>query len=141
MKTEKITLAQFKKDVITELKLIKENATAEEKDKLILSQFSPNYGVRCIYGLMAGYCRSERAMKLINLCCQRFVKNDVEIVRNNMKFSELQKYVNGNTVGEIELRKLHYFSSLEIFILIPKNEKHFKKIFAFLKDETETIKL
>jgi hypothetical protein len=142
MKTEKITLAQFKQDVITELKLIKKNATAEEKDKLILSDFYPDSQGSCIYGLMAGYCRSERAMELIKLCCQRFVKNDIHYhISQCEKFSDIKQLINGKKVNETHLKDIDYFSSLETFILVPKNKKYFESIFAFLKGETETINL
>ncbi len=142
MKTEKITLTQFKKDVITELKLIKENATSEEINKLILSRFNPDSQSNCIYGLMIGDCRSGRAVQLIQLCCQRFVVNyKADAILNSKKFSDIKSLINGIKVENDSLKDLNYFSALEAFILIPKNKKHFKNIFAFLKGESETIKL
>jgi hypothetical protein len=142
MNTKKITQAQFKKDVITELSLIKKHATAEERDNLDLDNFIPEDKNSCIYGLMAGHCRSKRAMELIELCCQRFVINNFDgSISNSKKFSDIQTQINGNKVNKVELKQIGYMSSLETFIMISENRKHFKNIFAFLKGETKVINL
>lgn len=54
--------------VLQEIENIKKFATEEEKNKLDIAVFDSTDRDRCIYGLMADGCRSDRAMALIQLC-------------------------------------------------------------------------
>jgi hypothetical protein len=148
MNTEtKISKKQFISDVIAELKNIKKHATPIEINRLDFESFNPKNMDHCIYGQMTGNCLSLRASELIFLCCKRYVENRGYASYNKLDFKTLKPGINGpsigETVGEFGFKRgwVNYLSSLESYIMLEESKLKYKKIFAFLKGETEIIKL
>src|SRR6185312_6258352 len=70
------TFEQFIKDVKKEVVALRKHAKTEELKKLSIYMLDPMQPTLCIYGLMTGDCRNERAADLIFKCCKRFIINE-----------------------------------------------------------------
>lgn len=131
----KYTKAQFLKDVAAEAKALKKNATKKELEKLNFYTLNANHSEKCIYGQQTGNCRSKRAVKLITLCCKKFVQNEGFHPRNG--FDAVVKSVNGETSESPQT--LTYLSSIETYILLPRSKR--KNLIAYLRGERKDLVL
>lgn len=127
---------KYIKEVIEEIHAIKTHATDEEKSKLDFHTFSPYNSQNCIYGQMTGECRSERAVKLIELCCKRLYSiNESEINGTDINLLVEDAKSNGyeyKSFGE------KWMSLLEHFI------QHYSdnyRILNFIKGKTNELNL
>ena len=116
MNTEKYT--QLKDLVISEIKLLKANATEEEKGKLI----SP-YPL-CIYCQLTDDCNNKRGIELMDKCCEKVYNADDE---NPVEFSQAEDF---NTP-----------SGLFMDLSVNHTNGNNTAIINFLKDETQTLEL
>lgn len=57
--------------VISEARLLKKLATPEEIARLDPYRLDGKSNTKCIYGMMTGSCKSERAKELIDACCTK----------------------------------------------------------------------
>lgn len=125
--------------VITEAKLLRENATKDELNKLNFIRLDPESKTQCIYGQMTGLCHSVRANELIYKCAKRVYNinrdNGWDLIQG-AKLNGSPKKIEGY-VNRIKL----YFSPIEKFIAQKKNNQgvNNKILVDFLKGERETL--
>jgi len=132
MKNGKLTITALILLVTAEAKKIKKLAPYE-LNKLDFNRLNPQSEVECIYGQMTGNCFSARANDLINNACVKFIKDNGRISSSNV-------IVPNNE--ENKDRDLHW-SPIEVFIAQTRNQTNGnnKKLIAYLKGETKTLKL
>ena len=114
-----MTKKYFLLEVEKEIEHIKENATKEELNNLSYSQFDHDSTISCLYGLLTGYCDSDRARKLN--------KKSFAFGFNEDNFKEALKSEEGNT-----------FTHLEIYLFYCDDDTH-KNIIDYLKGDVETL--
>lgn len=135
------TEEEFYKDVAREAELLRDNATEEEKNLLSFRKLEPQRFGGCIYGQMTGDCRNSRAVKLIALCCPRFIKNPMK--RRWDDFSVVKANVNGTerscVTGRRRTASIEYFSSIESYILLPTAKNY--NLIDYIKGKTEKLVL
>ena len=90
--TEKEFIAEVRKEILT----IKKLATDEEKSRLDIKKFSPDFIHTCLYGLMTGHCHSARAKELyaksLFFIAQEYHAED--IARNQgTTYTALEQYI------------------------------------------------
>lgn len=117
--------------VVSEIEDIKVNFTDKEKDKLDFETFCPDSGNKCIYGQATGACRSKRAMQLIKKCCNLLVQSHVTDTFREIKNSNFIEF------SRKEIKELHYFSTLETYILF-KHAKS-KAIIEYIKGKRDSL--
>jgi hypothetical protein len=130
------SLKLMKKLAIIEATNLKKYATAEEINELDIEELDPDHTSRCIYGLMTGYCYSDRANELILQCCTRVYESNLKEPDDpDIKDAKL----NGKPMPTIN-RRYAYHSPIETLILndTPKKEYQ-KKLIRFLKGKTKTL--
>lgn len=136
-----ITKKQWLKDVATEAKNIRKHATKEEIGKLNIGNLQSSHPSMCVYGLLTGDCRSDRAQKLIVTCCKKFVESD-DGVLNADTFEEMQDRINGRVkdLGRDGFRfETKYFSSVEAYIMLRSARR--SGLISYLKGETDKLEL
>jgi hypothetical protein len=118
-----------------EIRLLRQNATPEELQKLDFEQLSPTHPKRCIYGQMTGSCYSERAAALLNICATPFTKHGVS-------YTSRYRVSRGRETGEnpFDVKAMGnirlYYSTLENLIA-PCYPGINENIIAYLKGETD----
>lgn len=129
--TKKETLNKL---VIAEAKQLKVNAKKSELKRLNFESLKPNKIDMCIYGQMTSDCNSSRAVKLMELSCEKVYRNTTSV------FGNITGVLGGSPKNE---SRATYWSPIEIFIAKRSNEKNGnnERLIAFLKDETKTLKL
>ena len=93
-----ISKTDFMIEVIKELNHIKKHATDEELSKLDIKSLNHESSQYCIYGLMTGFCMSNRALELYHKTFsiaaykrhESFIVQDFEAGSN---FTALEKYL------------------------------------------------
>lgn len=138
----------FLEDVRQEIENIKKYATKEEKKKLDSFYFDPEDPNKCIYGLMTGYCRNDRAKFLISKCCVSIIENSFYA---NLNIEYLKVDVRGDNELLIDAKScrldskddnhdgLWYISSLEQYIM--RSEANNDQIISYIKGETDSLEL
>lgn len=119
----------FRKYVLQEIEGIKKHATQEERDKLDIEFFNPEYKNSCIYGLMTGNCNNERGIELIRLCTQYSYAVD--------NIGEVYVLLQVKPRSRFEELKVRY-SLLELYIYKAQIET-VERLMAYLKGESETF--
>jgi hypothetical protein len=138
------TFDQLKEDVRKEAEALRIHATQEERGRLDLKKLDPKSIDRCIYGLMAGSCNSERAATLISLCACRYVMDYMLTEVASEGFGRIQRKVNGEKVEGFfnertgDMATKHY-SAIEAYILLP--EANNANLISYLRGETEMLDL
>lgn len=131
------TFEQFKEDVRKEAEALKIHATVEERERLSEALLRPELIDRCIYGLMTGNCRSERAMQLIKSCCKAYILNaEFKPISGDTDWNKV--YTAPTDVIGAE-GSLTYLSAIEAYIILPEAKN--ANLIAFLRGETETLEL
>lgn len=136
------TKKQFLEDVKKEAVVLKKHATKEELYRLDFSRLRYDEPISCIYGLVTGFCRNERAVELIGKCCTRFFHNDAlgKIARsddNTEAEKVISEFVNG-PVSE-KPRSMDFVSSIETYIYL-KDAKR-ENLIDFLKGTRKDLVL
>jgi hypothetical protein len=145
--TTTYTFEQLKEDVRKEAKALRAHATEEERGRLKMSVFNPRTGGGCIYGLLSGYCHSDRAIELIQKCCVRFFRNNDLLSISSEGFSGIKKRVVAELIESLAKHRgdgsgqimPEYYSAIETYILLP--EARNANLIAYLRCETETLEL
>ena len=141
--TTTYTFEQLKEDVRKEAEALRVHATKEERDKIKMIGFRPQYSDGCIYGMATGDCFSSRASDLIEACCVRYFHNNSFTSIKHEGFEGIVRRVNGVTVSDFKSTRSNtfpeYYSAIEAYILLPgaKNEN----LISYLRGETETLEL
>lgn len=123
------------KFAIKEIINLKKNLRPVEKSRLIFKEFNPNSTSNCIYGLATGYCFSDRAKQLIRRCAPKIINSDSYRNADNQNIEQMPKKL---------IRKdilTYYWSPLESVIAIYGLSKYRKNTLAFIRDETNELKL
>lgn len=107
--------------VIAEATKLKIHATQEEISNLNINKLDANYSGTCIYGQITGNCWNDRAVELIELSCEKANRDNY--------WSPIELFIYRN---QYILEKKIKNSSKKI-----ENQK----LIAFLKGETEILKL
>ncbi len=90
-----------------EAKIIKENFTAEEIDKLELDIIDGDSPSRCIYGTMVGTCNSERVLN--------FIKNNIDLLIRSTVTKPFESFDD----VDVSIRSYDYFvTPLEEYIMV-----------------------
>jgi hypothetical protein len=121
--TTTYTFDQLKEDVRKEAEALRVHATKEERERLDIETLDPSDIHLCVYGMCTGNCESKRASELIKKCAPIFISS--ESYPDHM-------------VAVTEFKGYHW-SPIEYYIGHP--EAHNKKLIAYLRGETETLKL
>lgn len=130
------------KAVEREAKAIRDNATKEEIDNLILDNFDGDEFTRCVYGLLTGDCRSPRAIELIGQCAEFTVrlngaglgtKGNINIIESEQIDPELICKVPERTPYNITC-----FSPIEIALW--KSREAGENIINIIKGKRKTFK-
>ena len=121
-KQELITL------VIDEADKLKQHATAEELARLDLPIRS-NDPYRCIYGLLARGCTTDRAIELLRLCAIPYSSNLQDFVEPTETFEPKSRT---ERIGRIDV-----FSAIEFYIFRRFSKK--APLVKYLKGEHETL--
>lgn len=144
MPTKTYPKARFFEEVKKEASLLRKHARKSELNRLNLSALDPVNRCKCVYGQMAGECRSERAIELITKCCHRFIEagNGIDDLTEYSRderttYRNLQKFING--AKSKQPSRVTYLSSIESYILL-RNAK-LKNLIAYLKGEREDLVL
>lgn len=143
------TKKQFLEDVKKEAVALKENATAEELERLDFNTLDPEDYTECIYGQMTGSCLEERACELIFNCCARYVTTGRNEDLGSDSFMQLCRQINGskirgvdNPVQLLETREdsiIEHYSALEAYIMTPFAKN--KNLIDFLKGNRKDLVL
>jgi hypothetical protein len=135
MKKVNVTLAEL---VIDEATKLKKAATQDELTNLSLHLEDLNSGCSsgCIYGQITGNCFNKRANELIIKCAER-----VYNVPEGLDYDILNKSVLNGKPKEVEDRKHSYFSPIEKYIYITKNQNGKKALLEYLKDIRKTLEV
>lgn len=148
---KKISKKLFLVDVSIEVELLKIHATEEERQRLDEKDFNPDSVFYCIYGLLAGNCKTRRAKELMDLCCKRIMNLEkYQLQEKPLRGSVYQDkifQVNGEYTGETwkdetrngYYRDFTYISVLEGYIFL-KDAKS-AHIIQYLRGEVPTLKL
>ena len=112
---------KFVEEVAKELAHIKKKATKQEIDNLVFAQFNHASALRCIYGLMTGYCLSERAKELYH--------KSYDVAGNSCGIYRI-KY------DKLDMTPGKYFTSLEKYLYSCTKKNH-RKIFQYLKGKLD----
>ena len=145
---EKYTVAQLKADVEKEARALRKHALPQEKENLRFGAFCSDGAMSCIYGLLTGDCRSERAAELIYTCCPRYFVNQRTGLLSKVGHREAVKVVNGTKIEGVSTasglrshraKEIRHFSAIEAYILAPNARN--ANLIAFIKGETNTLKL
>jgi hypothetical protein len=115
--------SEFLAMVQEELDTIKTKATKEEIGKLELSKFSHRSRYECIYGLMTGICKSDRAKEIFG-----------------KTFDNIPKWIDYQPFSKQSLKKGNNFTPLEKYLYMVDEYQHIK-IIQYLKNIIETISL
>lgn len=123
--------------IIQEANNIKKFATPGEIKKLVLKNFNPTSPYKCIYGLMADHCNSDRAFELIKKCCtkilDRYYNNNIKLVKNDIDLRrKLVRHwyymtpiewiiLDNKSIGKLIIRYIKGKVSEEDFTIIIKN--------------------
>lgn len=110
---------EFLKEVKTEIRNIRKNATDEEKGKLDFYSFVCDSSCDCIYGQMTGNCNSKRA-NILTPKSYKFLTRQPSVVPF--------------------LDKGKDYTALEKYLLIVKPVTH-RKIIDYIKGEITTLKI
>lgn len=136
--------AEFLKDVVHEIEMLKLHATEEEKSRLDFDMFDPESVYRCIYGQLTGNCENKRAHTLMDKACKRVwnvqsaLGTDILLGKN---FKEVNNFINGEYDEQMwgYSRSFTHLSALEGYIAL-KGAKN-KQIIQYIKGEIDTLKL
>lgn len=140
----------YVQNVKLELFKLKSSLTQQERDNLDFSKFNPKYPNKCIYGQISGHCRDKRAVSLIVDCCPFYLedknigKEDYEesMIDDLEQKNFLLNSINGKPDDFVtDKYDYQYYSLLEGYIVLHKNEDIIKQIFAYLKNETDELEL
>lgn len=112
---------EFLSLVQNELDTIKAKATKEEIKKLDFIKFVHSSRHECIYGLMTGNCKSERAKELYP-----------------KMFNSAPKWVQYEAFSKQSYKKGGCFTPLEKYLYMVDENQHFK-IIQYLKNKIKTI--
>jgi hypothetical protein len=145
--TTTYTFDQLKEDVRKEAEALRVHATDRERGRLIGALFNPRTSCGCIYGLLSGFCHSDRAVELIQKCCVRHFKNNNILLIATVGFPGVVDRVvmepvenlatyRGDGSGRIEPE---YYSAIEAYILLP--EANNANLIAYLRGETDNLEL
>ena len=115
MKSQKEILFEA---VISEARLIKKHANADEKAKCLSDKLDPDSAYSCIYGLMTGHCDSVRAIKLLGLCAVPY-SGSFEVLSTANDFG---LPVNHHLRGIASFSLRNGFSAIEFYIANAEDE-------------------
>lgn len=124
--------------VVEEATNLRIHATNEEKSNLNLNQLVYSSPTNCIYGLMTGHCFEERAVELIDKCCQKVYK-----VEGELEIRDLP--LNGSPAGKERNRvKCEYYSPIEVLLdnegwRATSKESSIAKVIQFIKGEINEL--
>lgn len=139
----KITKKQFLSDVMHEINMLKQHATAKELSRLNFDAFNPGHSENCVYGQMTFDCESDRAKELMDVSCIRQMNLKYGFADiDNCSFSEASNFINGQYDGNTwcgSMRNWSYLSALEGYINL-KDSKN-KEIIAYMRGESKTLTL
>ena len=122
--------------VIAEATALKKSATSAEIAHLNFNRLTPIDHKGCIYGQMTGSCFSPRATKLIESCAPKFIEAEIGDEITELEDCKLTETHERHTVDDE-----YYFSPIEVLISQPKTKGNAERLIAFLKGETEVLKL
>lgn len=123
-----------------EVKMLRKHGFKKELERLDFDSLDPHSRYFCIYGQMTEDCKSPRAVRLVNKCCEKVVYYDY----GGYNYSNFKNCIEDNK-SSIKIDKhgrrnlWEYMSALETYIE-SKGAKN-KQIISYLKGETNTIKL
>lgn len=129
----KYTKKQFLADVRIEADAIKANATKNELNKLSSISLDWDRKDACVYGLMTGYCRNERAIELITQCCKKFIHT----VGSRFSLKTILENANGETAELQKETHIKFVSSIEAYISLPQAEN--ENLIAYIKGESDKL--
>lgn len=130
------TVEQFKADVIAECVALREHATKEELNILnseVIYAWSDN---SCIYGLLTGDCKSNRASQLIKSCVKT-------AVRFNLLRSSKTIYDQIITPTELSIciNRVDFLAVTALEAYIMCSDADIPAIQSYLTGQTETLVL
>lgn len=100
-------------------------STQMERNALDFSSFDPCNAAHCVYGQMAGHCRSNRAMELLEACAKPYMIDiEGDLCDDGAVFHQ------GLLVN---------YSPIESYIMLPGAKN--ANLLAYLKGETDTLEL
>lgn len=113
--------------VVKECKLIKDNFTSEEINKLDLEDIDPTNSSSCIYGRMIGNCNNPRV--------EEFIQNNLDTLIKTLNFDKLDKDFN------LDLRATYFVTPLEEYIFPTDEEdnEYYDNYYDGPKNCTETV--
>lgn len=117
---------QLKLLVIDEATKLREHATEEERGFLNFDSLDSDDAYLCIYGQMTGYCYSERAKQLLNLCAKPYSSS---LVGNTFPITD-ENFDRRTSTGNL-------FSPIESFIA--RDTQGNKKLLSYIKGEIDFL--
>jgi len=139
MKKATITVHAMNALVIAEATKLKKNATPEEIADLDFEYLHPSQLDLCVYGQMTGNCFSDRAAELIKLSCKQIFDHNINRKEADAKMGDTYGKLNGKPLDD----RSSYWSPIEVFICMPRNQKNGnnKRLIDYLKGETKKLTL
>ena len=148
-----IRKSEFLKDVLHEIKTIRDNATKSEIENLE-DALDGSSKRGCVYGQLTGSCTSHRAKELMDKACIRVVHyriggkrlgliSSLFEHRTNETFLDIRKFINGENESQMwdsnGDRNFEYYSALEVYILL--KGANLNGVLEYLKGNINTLKL
>lgn len=142
--------ADFLRDVLHEVEMLRQHATPEEIAKLNLENFCPTSKSQCIYGQMTGTCISDRARELMAVACIRCMNlpttDEIDLQQGRIDIDDPEFVINGEyteqtwkEVSVFNVRNFQTMTVLEAYIIT--RYANIKGIMAYLKGEADTLSL
>ena len=125
---------ELKKLVREEADKLKATATEKELARLDFDTFMPTRMQYCVYGQIAGYCRSKRAIELLKTCAIPFTGTTTPDWEDVLPVNGFKRTTSDPWTAIIKV-----FSPIEVYICQPeaKNEN----LLAYLKGEKKKLVL
>lgn len=111
-------------------------ATEKELDSLDFNTLDATNIHYCIYGQMTDSCTNDRALDLIEKCCDRVYQKSntgLGLYKTYDNESAITKYIHSDE------RLAYYMSPIEKFILLPLNGENAKALIDYLKGENSEL--
>lgn len=122
---------ELKAEVRKEAEALREQATDIELERLNFNRLEPMSRSYCIYGQIAGDCRSQRATELLKACATPY--SESLYVRPAKLREEKRRKVT------FEPKALTYFSPIEVYIVNEGAKR--ENLVSYLKGETSELEL
>ncbi len=126
----KIKKKDFLIEVMQEIEIIKKKATPEEKGRLAIADFDVDRSMKCIYGLMTGYCNSTRARDIMQ---KKYRWTGSGKVATGLSFSKHSFELKND-------KETFNYTALEKYLFMIDRSKT-EDIINYIKGETENLTL